>query len=46
MSNLNKTVSQAAFESGFENPSHFSRAFKIRFGRAPTAMKNYITPQT
>jgi AraC-like DNA-binding protein len=43
ISNQNKTVSEAAFESGFENPSHFSRAFKIRFGKGPTAMKNYNT---
>ena len=43
MSNRNKTVSEAAFESGFENPSHFSRAFKIRFGKGPTAMKNCHT---
>jgi AraC-like DNA-binding protein len=35
-----KTVGEAAFESGFENPSHFSRAFKLRFGVAPAAMKN------
>jgi AraC-like DNA-binding protein len=41
MNNQNKTVSEAAFESGFENPSHFSRAFKIRFGKGPAAMKNY-----
>ena len=40
MSNRNRTVSEAAFESGFENPSHFSRAFKIRFGKGPTEMKN------
>ena len=43
MSNRNKTVSEAAFESGFESPSHFSRAFKIRFGKVPTAMKNLQT---
>jgi len=43
MSNRNKTVSDAAFESGFENPSHFSRAFKIRFGKGPTEMKNYLS---
>ena len=35
-----RTVSEAAFESGFENPSHFSRAFKLRFGIGPAAMKN------
>ena len=31
LSNSNKTVSEAAFESGFENPSHFSRAFPPAF---------------
>jgi AraC family transcriptional regulator, exoenzyme S synthesis regulatory protein ExsA len=35
----NRTVSEAAFESGFENPSHFSRAFKARFGKGPAEMK-------
>jgi AraC-like DNA-binding protein len=43
MSNQNKSVSEAAFESGFENSSHFSRAFKIRFGKGPAAMKSYNT---
>jgi AraC-like DNA-binding protein len=41
MSNRNKTVNEAAFESGFQNSSHFSRAFKIRFGKAPTELKKY-----
>lgn len=31
-----KTVSEAAFESGFESNSHFSRCFKERFGISPT----------
>lgn len=39
LTNLGKTVSEAAFESGFENPSHFSRAFKQRFGNSPAALK-------
>jgi AraC-like DNA-binding protein len=39
LSNMRKTVSEAAFESGFENSSHFSRAFKARFGKHPTAIK-------
>jgi AraC-like DNA-binding protein len=36
---MNKPVSEAAFESGFENTSHFSRSFKERFGMSPTAIK-------
>lgn len=41
--NRHKTVGEAAFESGFENPSHFSRAFKKRFGSGPAAMKGIFT---
>jgi AraC family transcriptional regulator, exoenzyme S synthesis regulatory protein ExsA len=37
--NLNHTVSEAAFESGFEHPAHFSRCFRDRFGLPPTAVK-------
>jgi AraC-like DNA-binding protein len=40
LSNAGKSISEAAFESGFENPSHFSRSFKERFGVAPTAIKH------
>jgi AraC family transcriptional regulator, exoenzyme S synthesis regulatory protein ExsA len=39
LSNMGKTVSEASFESGFENPSHFSRAFHQRFGISPASMK-------
>jgi AraC family transcriptional regulator, exoenzyme S synthesis regulatory protein ExsA len=39
MRNRSRTVGEAAFESGFESPSHFSRAFKLRFGLGPAAMK-------
>jgi len=39
LSNGGKTVSEAAFESGFENGSHFSRAFRQRFGAAPAAIR-------
>lgn len=42
LTNLDRTVSEAAFESGFESPSHFSRAFRHRFGRSPQAMKQPI----
>jgi AraC family transcriptional regulator, exoenzyme S synthesis regulatory protein ExsA len=41
LSNRNKSVSEAAFESGFESPSHFSRTFKKRFGKGPAEMKNH-----
>jgi AraC-like DNA-binding protein len=39
ISNLGRTVSEASFESGFENNSHFSRAFKERFGIPATSLK-------
>jgi AraC-like DNA-binding protein len=39
LSNGNRNVSEAAFESGFESSSHFSRAFKTRFGKGPMEMK-------
>lgn len=35
LKNSGKTVAEAAFESGFENSSHFSRSFKQRFGVSP-----------
>ncbi len=44
LSSQDKNVSEAAFESGFENPSHFSRSFKERFGIPPTAIKQAQTP--
>ncbi|MFD2873355.1 helix-turn-helix domain-containing protein [Mucilaginibacter ximonensis] len=40
--NTNKTVSEAAFESGFESVSHFSRAFRGRFGLTPISVKNPV----
>jgi AraC family transcriptional regulator, exoenzyme S synthesis regulatory protein ExsA len=39
LTNSYKTVSEAAFESGFENTSHFSRTFRQRFGNSPASMK-------
>lgn len=39
LSNLGKTVAETAFESGFENPSHFSRVFRQHFGVSPANLK-------
>ncbi len=42
LTNLGSTVTDAAFESGFENPSHFSRCFRDRFGVAPARIKQKV----
>lgn len=43
LTNTGKNVGETAFESGFENPSHFSRSFKERFGMPPAVVKQKIT---
>ena len=35
-----KRVNEIAFESGFENTTHFSRVFKARYGRSPLQFRN------
>lgn len=42
LTNMDKTVSETAFECGFENPSHFSRIFRERFGIAPASVKQPV----
>tara|TARA_B100001109_G_C18863975_1_gene475794 strand:- start:5374 stop:7032 length:1659 start_codon:yes stop_codon:yes gene_type:complete len=37
--NENLTISEVAFESGFSNPSYFTKMFKQEFGINPTAFK-------
>ncbi len=37
-----KSISEIAFESGFENASHFSRAFKQHFGNSPVEHRRKI----
>lgn len=44
ITNMGKTVSEAAFESGFESNSHFSRAFRQRFGTSAAALKQQAAP--
>lgn len=38
-------ISQIIFECGFEDLSHFSRAFKSKFGVSPTQFRNKTIPQ-
>ena len=35
-------ITEIAFESGFENVSHFSRVFKERFGVSPMAYRQNL----
>lgn len=46
LSNAGKTVSEASYESGFENRFHFSRVFRQHFGVAPTSVKKQISGWT
>lgn len=39
LTDMNRTVAEASFESGFESPSHFSRVFRERFGSSPATVK-------
>lgn len=39
LTNSNKSVADASFETGFESPSHFSRAFRQYFGFSPVNVK-------
>jgi AraC family transcriptional regulator, exoenzyme S synthesis regulatory protein ExsA len=43
LSNKDKNVNEVAFESGFENPSHFTRAFKERYELTPSAIRKTLT---
>jgi transcriptional regulator GlxA family with amidase domain len=39
LTHTDKTVSETAFEAGFESASHFSRVFRQRFGFPPVSMR-------
>lgn len=40
LSSTSMSVSDVCYSLGFENPTHFSRIFKERFGIAPSALHN------
>lgn len=40
--NKEKNVNEVAFESGFENASHFTRAFKTRYQITPSAIRKTL----
>jgi AraC-like DNA-binding protein len=42
LNNKDKSVSEVAFESGFESASHFTRAFKERYQATPTAIRKTL----
>lgn len=42
LTHAGKTVGESSFESGFENPSHFSRSFRRYFGVAPASVKQAV----
>jgi len=46
LKHMGKSVTDAASESGFENPSHFSRAFRQRFHTAPGSIKQQVASRS
>ena len=42
--NTRMSVTEVMLESGFEDPSHFSKAFKQRFGRPPSTYRQASPP--
>jgi AraC-like DNA-binding protein len=45
LSNSTKVVNEIAFESGFENATHFNRVFKEKFGASPLQFRLRSTQQ-
>lgn len=43
LTNKDKTVNEVAFESGFENASHFARSFKKRYQATPSAIRKKLS---
>jgi len=42
LNSTSKSVNEIAFESGFENNSHFSRVFKDKYGKSPLHFRKEI----
>lgn len=42
LNSTSKSVNEIAFESGFENNSHFSRVFKEKYGKSPQHFRKEI----
>ena len=40
LQNSDKTVAEVAFETGFNDPNWFSKAFREEFGQSPTQFRN------
>jgi len=40
LSQPHRSISEIAFDCGFENLSHFSRVFRQRFGHSPSALRS------
>lgn len=45
LSRTDSTVAEIAYECGFENTSHFSRAYKQKYGETPTSSRIAVTIQ-
>lgn len=43
LSSSKKTIQEIAFDCGFNNASHFSRAFKKQYAISPTQFRNRVT---
>jgi len=44
LSGSKKNINEIVFESGFVSPTHFSRAFKLKFGTAPSEYRRQLRP--
>jgi len=46
LNSTTKSVNEIAFESGFENNTHFSRVFKEKYGKSPLQFRKEILPSS